>query len=597
MASRWIRFVPQAIIKAARQRPVTIGRAERTSFLLCVEAPIGAEEADVARRRRNLRVPAAALAAGILVLTPPVVTVGAATGNGAALGDTADRATPSDVARWVVTMDATGLRGLLARGRVTSVALVRAYQARIDAYEEAYADQPGVNAVIRRDPTAIADAARLDAERRRGHVRGPLHGIPILIKDNYDTGDLPTTSGSLALRHGRPADDAEQVARLRAAGAIIVAKTNLHEFASGIETISSLGGQTRNPYDQTRNPGGSSGGTGAGVAAGFGAAGLGSDTCGSVRSPAAHNSLVGLRPSRGLSSRDGIAPLSDTQDVGGPIAKSVGDIALLLDATAGYDPDDPSTRASIGRIPRTYTTALDGTALARARIGVFTDYLGTTPPERATTALVRAATADMAARGATVVDVPAQPELTSAVDGSSVFADETERDLNRYLAAPGSRFPRRLARLEPPADVVTLADIVASGQVTPTVLKRLRERLGTSTGPQDAYRQRLARRAQAQRLLHGLLKRYRLDALVYPAVSQPAAPVGQPQQGIRICGLAANTGFPALTVPAGFTPEGMPVGVELLGRPFSEPKLLGLGFAYEQATHHRRPPASTPPLN
>ncbi|TDB81364.1 amidase [Actinomadura sp. KC216] len=551
----------------------------------------------MARRGRKLRTRTAALVAGIGVLTAPVVTVGAAAGNSAALGDTGNRAAPADIAEWVVEMDATELRGLLASGRVTSVQLVKAYQARIDAYEQAYADQPGVNAVIRRDPTAIADAARLDAERRQGRVRGPLHGIPLLIKDNYDTEDLPTSNGSLALRHWRTPDDAEQVRRLRAAGAIILAKTNLHEFASGVETISSLGGQTRNPYDQTRNPGGSSGGTGAGVAAGFGAAGLGSDTCGSIRSPAAHNSLVGLRPSQGLSSRDGIAPLSDTQDTGGPMAKSVGDIALILDATAGYDPDDPSTKASIGRIPRTYTTALDDTALVNARIGVFTDYLSTSGPAQATTALVRAATEDMASQGATIVDVPAQPALMSAVDASWVFVDEMERDLNRYLAAPGSRFPRSLARLEPPSDIVTLADIVTSGQVTPTVLERLKERLGTSTGPQDAYRQKLVRRAQAQQLLHNLMKQHDLDALVYPAVSRQAAPIGQPQEGLRVCALAANTGFPALTIPAGFTSDGMPVGVELLGRPFSEPKLLGLGFDYQQATQHRRPPASTPPLN
>ncbi|RBQ16651.1 amidase [Spongiactinospora rosea] len=532
----------------------------------------------------------AALAAGIVLTTSPVAA-------GAALGDAGDRAAPARIAEWVVDLDATGLRDLLARGQVTSVGLVKAYQARIDAYERAYADQPGVNAIIRRDPTAIADAARLDAERRKGRIRGPLHGIPLLIKDNYDTADMPTSSGSLALRHWRTADDAEQVARLRAAGAIVIAKTNMHEFASGIETISSLGGQTRNPYDQTRNPGGSSGGTGAGVAAGFGAAGLGSDTCGSIRSPAAHNSLVGLRPSQGLSSRDGIAPLSDTQDVGGPMAKSVSDIALILDATAGYDPDDPSTKASIGRIPRTYTATLNDKALVDARIGVFTDYLSTSAPAQTTTALVRAAAGDMAAQGATIIDLPAQPALMSALDGSSVFADEVERDLNRYLAAPGSRFPRSLARLEPPADIVTLADIVTSGQVTPTVLQRLKERLGGSTAPQDGYRQRLARRTEAQHLLHELLRDNDLDALVYPAVSQQAAPIGQPQAGLRICPLAANTGFPALTIPAGFTPDGMPVGVELLGRPFSEPTLLGLAFDYEQATHHRRPPKSTPPLN
>jgi len=547
----------------------------------------------VAGRWSNRRGRATGFAAGVVALAATVVPVGEAAGHDAPGGG---RATPAEVARWVVDLDVTGLRDLLVGGRVTSVRLVRAYQERIDAYERAYADQPGVNAVIRRDPSALADAARLDAERRRGHVRGPLHGIPVLLKDNYDTEDLPTTNGSLALRHWRAPDDAEQVARLRAAGAVVVAKTNLHEFASGVETLSSLGGQTRNPHDQTRNPGGSSGGTAAGVAAGFGAVGLGSDTCGSIRNPAAHNSLVGLRPTLGLSSRDGIAPLALTQDVGGPIAKSVGDVALVLDATAGYDPDDPATGASIGRVPPTYTAALDDTALAGARIGVLTDYLDTSPPARATTALVRAAAEDMARQGATVVDLPAQPALLSAVDGSWLIDDEFERDLNRYLAAPGSRFPRRLARLEPPADTVTLADIVTSGQVTPTVLERLKVRLGRSTGPQDGYHERLARRARAQQLLQALLTDHDLDALVYPTVQQQAAPIGQPQPGGRTCALAANTGHPALTVPAGFTPDGLPVGVELLGRPFSEPVLLAFGFDYEQATRHRRPPASTPPL-
>ncbi|MEV4095785.1 amidase [Streptosporangium saharense] len=275
-----------------------------------------------------------------------------------------DRAPPADIAEWVVDMDATGLRGLLASGRVTSVRLVRAYQARINAYEQAYADQPGVNAVIRMDPTAIADAARLDAERRRGHVRGPLHGIPILVKDNYDTGDLPTSSGSLALRHWRPADDAEQVARLRAAGAIVVAKTNLHEFASGVETISSLGGQTRNPYDQTRNPGGSSGGTGAGVAAGFGAAGLGSDTCGSIRSPAAHNSLVGLRPSQGLSSRDGISPLSDRHAGGGrttgTAVQRTGTARVRIRLRAGHTPPPTTGRYPAPELTRPVTGGVKG---------------------------------------------------------------------------------------------------------------------------------------------------------------------------------------------------------------------------------------------
>ncbi|TDC51344.1 amidase [Jiangella ureilytica] len=534
-------------------------------------------------RNRRARTVAALLAGALLATT--------ATPAGAA----SPRPPDAELAEWVVDLDANALRELLATGEVTSVQLVKAYQARIDAYEEAYADQPGVNAVIVEDPRAVAAAARLDNERRRGQVRGPLHGIPILVKDNYDTFDLPTSNGSLVLERWHTADDAEQVARLRAAGAIIVAKTNLHEYASGITSISSLGGQTRNPYDQTRNPGGSSGGTGAGIAAGFGAVGMGSDTCGSIRIPAAHNSLVGLRPTHGLSSRDGIAPMSYTQDVGGPIAKSVTDVALVLDATAGYDPDDPSTAASVGRVPASYLPSLDDDALAGARIGVLTDYLGTSAAEQPTTALIRAAVDDMAAQGASVVELPTQAALMSAVGASGVINDEFERDLNLYLAAPGSTFPRSLAVLEPPFDAVTMDDIITSGKVTPTVLSSLRNRQGVSTGPQEAYHQRLERRAEAQTLLRALLEANDLDALVYPTIRQQAALIGLSQPGSN-CSLSANTGFPALTVPAGFTPDGMPVGVELLGLPFSEPALLGLGYDYEQATQHRTPPASTPPL-
>lgn len=534
----------------------------------------------------------AALLAGTALLGTTVAPVGAVAG---AAGGAPGRATDAQIAGWVVDLDVDALRELLATGQVTSVQLVKAYQARIDAYEEAYADQPGLNAVITEDPRAVAEAAKLDTERRRGNVRGPLHGIPVLIKDNYDTKDLPTSNGSLALQRWHAPDDAEQVARLRAAGAIVVAKTNLHEYASGITTISSLGGQTRNPYDQTRNPGGSSGGTGAGIAASFGAVGMGSDTCGSIRIPAAHNSLVGLRPTHGLSSRDGIAPMSYTQDVGGPIAKSVTDVALVLDATAGYDPKDPSTASSAGQVPDTYVTSLDDDALAGARIGVLTDYLGSSAAEQPTTALIRAAVADMAAEGATVVELPTQSTLLSAVNASGVINDEFERDLNLYLAAPGSRFPATLARLEPPFDAVTMDDIITSGQVTPTVLSSLRNRLGVSTGPQETYQQRLQRRAETQTLLRTLLEQNDLDALVYPTIRQQAATIGLSQPGSN-CSLSANTGFPALTVPAGFTPNGMPVGVELLGLPFSEPTLLGLGYDYEQATHHRTPPASTPPL-
>lgn len=538
---------------------------------------------------------AVALAAGLGLTGPaspasaaPAVTAGAAA---------ARLLTPAQVDRLVVDATAAQLAALLREGRVTSLQLVRGYLRRISAYEGAYGDQPGVNAVIlRMDAKATAEARVLDAERAAGRARGPMHGIPVLVKDNYDLAGTATSDGSLALKDFRPVDDSTQVARLRAAGAVVIAKTNLHEFAYGITSISSLGGQTRNPFDQTRNPGGSSGGTGAGLAAGFGAVGMGSDTCGSIRIPAAQNSLVGLRPTLGLSSRDGIAPMSATQDVGGPIARSVTDVAMVLDATVGYDVQDAVTAASIGKVPTTYTSSLSPTGLQGRRLGVLVDYLGTSAAEQPTTALVEAAAADMAAQGATVERVAVPPALLAAVAGSGVIAEEFERDLDRYLAQEGARFPAALAGLEEPRDVVTLDDIITSGKVTPSVLAILRTVQGLSTGPQDAYVAKLLQRTQAQQLLRALFAAQGLDAVVYPTIKQQAVPVGESQPGSN-CALSANTGFPALSLPAGLTPQGMPVGVELLGLPFSEPALLAMGYDYEQATGHHVAPESTPALS
>ena len=226
-----------------------------------------------------------------------------------------------------------------------------------------------INAFISLNPKALDEAAALDAERKAGRTRGPLHGIPIAVKDNYVTSDLPTTGGSLALQEFAAGRDAFAVRKLRQAGAVVIGKTNLHELAYGITSISSMGGQTRNPYDPSRNPGGSSGGTGAAIAASFAAAGMGTDTCGSIRIPSAHNNLFGLRGTRGLSSRDGIIPLSLTQDIGGPLARSVGDLILMLDATVGFDPADSVTSASDGRIPRTYMGSVGDSSLGDVHVG------------------------------------------------------------------------------------------------------------------------------------------------------------------------------------------------------------------------------------
>src|SRR6056297_4300858 len=255
----------------------------------------------------------------------------------------------------------------LNSGRITSVELVDFYLNRIEMYDQS---GPALNSIAHISTDARLEAQALDEERRQSGARGLLHGIPILVKDNYETRGMPTEAGSKTLEGYTPDRDAEMVARLRAAGAIILAKTNMHEFAYGIETWGSAFGKTRNPYDPTRNPGGSSGGTGAAVAANFAVAGLGSDTCGSIRIPSAHNALVGLRGTQGSSSRAGIIPLSSTQDIGGPLARSVADLALLLDVTVGYDPEDPQTAAGFGHFEGSFLDALDREALRGKRIGL-----------------------------------------------------------------------------------------------------------------------------------------------------------------------------------------------------------------------------------
>ena len=467
----------------------------------------------------------------------------------------------------------------MADGRVTAVNLVDSYLARIEAYDQ---QGPTLNAMIVLNPLARQEAMALDKERAAGQIRGPLHGVPVVVKDNYDTSDLPTTAGAIALATSIPPDDATQVERLRNAGAVILGKTNMHELARGITTVASYGGQTRNPYNPRRNPGGSSGGTGAAVAASFAAFGMGSDTCGSIRIPSAHHSLVGLRGTRGLASGDGIIPLSTTQDIGGPLARSVEDLALALDATVGYDPADETTRLSEGHIPDTYTAALNARGLAQARIGVVRSMVGNQGPERDVSAVIEAAIAEMEALGATVIDIE-EPDLTEVVQGASVIGQEFKFDFDEYL------------RNTPDAPVRTLAEVVRQGLYHGILESGLEDAVSIETLDTDDYRQRLSKRDEIRRTIVDLMTEDSLDALLYPTIRQTARPVGQPQPGSN-CALSANSGLPAITVPAGYAEDDMPVGVELLGLPWSELRLLELAYAYEQGTEHRRAPAFTPSL-
>ena len=334
------------------------------------------------------------------------------------------------------------LQEAMADGRVTAAQLVDAYLARIAAYDQG---GPALNSMIRLNPNARAQAMALDQERALRGARGPLHGIPIILKDNYDTADMPTSGGSIALAGSIPPDDAFQVRKLREAGAVILGKSNLHELAMGITTISSVGGQTRNPYDPSRNPGGSSGGTGAAIAASFAAIGWGSDTCGSIRIPASHHNLFGLRPTKGLSSIDGIIPLSHTQDVGGPLARTAMDLAIGLDATIGADAADPATRIlADGPLPR-FVDGLDTKALQGARLGVLTTLFGDAADDREHAGLVRAALDSMSEAGAEIIDMEI-PGLDSLLSGSSLIGLEFKWDLIDYLGRHAWRAGQLSAR-------------------------------------------------------------------------------------------------------------------------------------------------------
>ena len=471
------------------------------------------------------------------------------------------------------------LQAAMAAGKISSKALVGQYLARIAAYDR---KGPRINSMVIVNPKAVAEAEALDRERASGRTRGPLHGIPLVVKDNFDTLDLPTTAGSIALASLQPKSDAFQVRKLREAGAIILGKTNLHELACGITSVSSLGGQTRNPYDPLRNPGGSSGGTGAAVAANFAVAGLGSDTCGSIRIPCAHNSLVGLRPSRGLSSRAGIVPLSESQDVGGPLARSVADLAILLDATVGTDDADPATRLGEGFRPKSFMEELKADALKGARIGILKELFGTEREDEEAGSIVRNALAEMKARGSEIVDA-GMPELPKMLEGTSVIDYEFKSDLAEYL------------NREPNPPVRGLSEILENGLYHAALESVLKRRLAAETRDSEKYKKALAQRAAVRDYVLALLARDKLDALAYPTMTRKAARIGEAQRG-STCQLSASTGLPAISIPAGFSDDGLPIGLELLGGPFADAKLVALAFSFEQAAHHRRAPWSTPAL-
>jgi Asp-tRNA(Asn)/Glu-tRNA(Gln) amidotransferase A subunit family amidase len=482
----------------------------------------------------------------------------------------------------------TDIRAAFAAGRLTCVQLVQSHLQRIQAYDDR---GPALNALIAINPKALETAAQMDrAYSSNRSAAPPLHCIPVILKDNYDTGDMPTTGGSLALAESVPLQDAFVVKKLRDAGALILAKANMTELALGGSTRSSLGGQTRNPYDLTRTPGGSSGGTGAAIAASFGVIGTGSDTGQSIRSPASAQSLVGIRPTRGLVSRRGIIPASTTQDEVGPITRTVEDAARALDVMAGYDPGDPITAFGFGKIPSTYTAFLDPNGLKGSRIGVLMDFFGAEAVHQEVNAVIESAIARMSAAGATImrIRIPNLAELTRNIQLTEF---EFKDAFNSYLAGLGPRAP-----------VKTLQEFIAGGQFLDSIQSSLNAYQRSVDGLKSPeYKERLLRRNAFRQAVMAVMAENGLHAILYPHQKRLVVPLGA-EQVERNGVLSNSTGFPAISFPGGFSaptssaPLGVPVGIELLGPDWSEPVLIKLAYAFEQFAKIRKPPGSTPGL-
>jgi amidase len=481
-------------------------------------------------------------------------------------------------------------------GTLSAERLVQLCLARIKAYDK---QGPSLNAVVTLNPRAVDTARALDAERKAKGRRSPLHGIPVVLKDNFDTADLPTTGGSVLLEGWIPPDDAFVVKKLRDAGVVIVAKVNLSEFASG-NAFSSLTGPTLNPHDPTRTPSGSSGGTGAAIAAAYAWIGLGSDTGGSIRGPATANGVAGLKPTHGLLSRDGIIPLALSFDTGGPLARSVHDVAASLGVMTGIDPADEATRKSEGRFETDYTKYLIADALKGARIGVARDFMG---HDADVDWVVEAGLEAMRRAGATLVDVRFPRWLLEAKGEfySAIRYPEFTAQIAEYLKATGPSYPKTLDQMIERATrfIAPRPDGAAPNTGRWTLFKREAASGTTRDSGYTAVRDHALPLMRAA--VEGLVEANRLDAIVYPtAPRRPpllTAPPDVPGGGTSSPANIANlTGFPDLIVPAGFTSERLPVGLSFLGRAFSEGRLISLGYSFEQATRARRLPAHTPLL-
>lgn len=528
----------------------------------------------------------------------------ASTVSAAGLGSTEFRLEEATIAEITAALDT---------GVLSSERLVQLYLKRIAAYEDG---GPKLNAIITLNPKALEQAAALDRERVAKGPRGPLHGIPVLLKDNIDTYDMPTSNGSAILKDSVPQDDAALAHRLRDAGAVILGKAAMGEFAGG--SYNSVTGQTLNPYNFKRHTGGSSSGSGAALAANFAVLAVGSDTSTSVRGPASYNGIVGLRPTTGLISRDGIAPKNLNFDSAGPMARTVTDTAQMLSVLAGPDPGDPLSQAVWSEVTKRYkvvdgridyTRFLDRDALQGRRIGVVRDFFGGDPE---IDALAEAALVKMRERGATLVEIHLDPVFVTAYLGDGArnirrLADYRFRaDWESYLATLGSKVPKTVPEFIAQYDTAVAKSPLP---VEKSVMNLLTRSLDTNTDD-PAYRELIDKvlpKATEDKL--AVFDKYKVDALVFPYLSSFAPPIRNPVYSIDDPAYVRSTvpepatlagyssvGFPCIVVPMGFGSQGLPMTIALFGRPYDEGRLIGLAYAYEQASHLRKPPPLLPSL-
>ena len=479
-------------------------------------------------------------------------------------------------------------------GRLTARQLVQGYLDRINAYDK---QGPNINSVISVNPNALSEADRLDTAFRNSGLTGRLHGVAILVKDEVDAAGMPTTLGTLVFKDYRPPKDAFVIDKLRKAGAIILGKTTLSEFAAG-DTYGSMFGVTRNPYDLDRTVGGSSGGSGAALAANFSTVTIGEETVASIRRPGAWNAVVSMRPTPGLVSRTGMwdgYPTVHAQM--GPMARTVRDLAKLLDGMVGYDPEDPVTALGVGKTAGSYTSYLDQGGLNGARIGILRESIGNqSDPNSADFKIVDAAfeknVAELRAAGATLVDPIEIPNLKKLLATRERNPIETEAALELYLARnPGSPLKAR-------ADIINSPDIERS--FPPPNVARYK----APSPPLNAarYLEYVSARDELMISIAKIMADNKLDAIVHKSVEHEPSliknginPPYETTRGVPTLNTFLNFAA-SMTVPSGFTSNDLPVGITFFGLPYSEPMLLKLGYSYEQATHHRVQPKTTPGL-